>query len=103
ESFVTEATSAFEKSEQWAAEGAKSAASWISSRCRIPRAAAQRRVRLGRTLRHLPLVASAWRDGAIGADAAQSIAWARRHRTEASLARDEELLVDQARQLGFED
>ena len=37
DSFVTEATSAFEAGEQWAADGAKSAASWISSRCRIPR------------------------------------------------------------------
>src|SRR6202034_3742023 len=103
ESFVTEATSAFEKSEQWAAEGAKSAASWISSRCRLPRAAVLRRVRLGRTLRHLPLVASAWRDGAIGEDAARAIASARRHRTEAAMARDEEMLLAQAKELGFED
>src|SRR3984957_247325 len=68
ESFVTEAVSAFEAKEQWAADGAKTAASWISSRCRVPRSAAQRRVRLGRTLRHLPMVAQAWRDGDIGGD-----------------------------------
>ena len=66
ESFMTEATAAFEAGEQWAAEGAKTAAAWISTRCRVPRAAAKRRVRLGRTLRHLPAVAQAWRDGAIG-------------------------------------
>ncbi len=47
ESFVTEATAAFEAGEQWAADGAKTAAAWISSRCRVPRAAARRRVRLG--------------------------------------------------------
>jgi Domain of unknown function (DUF222) len=103
ESFVTEATAAFETEEQWAAEGAKTAASWISARCRVPRAAAKRRVRLGRTLRHLPEVAGAWRAGAIGTDAAQAIASARRHRTEASMARDEELLVSQAAEMGFED
>ena len=40
DSFVTEATAAFEAKEQWAAEGAKSAASWISSRCRVSRLAA---------------------------------------------------------------
>src|SRR5271169_2640091 len=80
ESFVTEASAAFEAGEQWAADGARSAASWISSRCRIPRGGAQRRIRLARTLRHLPLVAQAWRDGAIGEGAAQAIAWARRHR-----------------------
>jgi hypothetical protein len=103
ESFVTEAVSAFEASEQWAADGAKTAASWISSRCRVPRSAALRRVRLGRTLRHLPMVAEAWSEGAIGEDQAKAIAWARRHRTEAAMARDEEMLVSQAKELGFED
>ena len=103
ESFVTEATAAFETGEEWAADGAKTAASWISSRCRVPRAAAKRRVRLGRTLRHLPAVAEAWREGDIGEDAARAIASARRHRTEASMARDEEMLVAQAKELGFED
>ena len=102
-SFMTEATAAFEQGEHWAAEGAKTAASWISSTCRVPRAAAKRRVRLGRTLRHLPAVARAWREGAIGQDAARAIASARRHRTEASMARDEELLVSQAKELGFEE
>jgi hypothetical protein len=101
--FVTEATSAFEAGEQWAADGAKTAASWISSRCGVPRAGTMRRVRLGRTLRHLPMVAEAWRDGDIGEDQAQAMAWARRHRTEASMARDEEMLVAQAKELGFED
>src|SRR5271166_481497 len=76
-SFVTEATAAFEKSEEWAAAGAKTAASWISSRCSVPRAAAKRRVRLGRTLRHLPAVAQAWREGAIGEEQATAIASAR--------------------------
>ena len=63
---MTEATAAFEVGEEWAADGAKTAASWIATRCRVPRAAAKRRVRLGRTLRHLPAVAEAWREGAIG-------------------------------------
>ena len=102
-SFVTEATAAFEAGEQWAAAGAKTAASWISSTCRVPRAAAKSRTRLARTLRHLPLVAQAWREGAIGEDAAKAIASARRHRTEAAMARDEEMLVAQAKELGFED
>jgi Domain of unknown function (DUF222) len=103
ESFVTEASAAFEAGEQWAAEGAKTAASWISSRCRVPRASAKRRVRLARTLRHLPETARAWREGAIGTEAAQALASARRHRTAAAMARDEEMLVAQAAALGFED
>jgi Domain of unknown function (DUF222) len=102
-SFVTEATAAFEAGEQWASEGAKTAASWISRRCRVPRAAAKRRVRLGKTLRQLPAVAAAWREGEIGMEQAQAIAAARRHRTEASMVRDEDMLVSQAKELGFED
>jgi hypothetical protein len=101
--FVTEATAAFEAGEEWAADGAKTAAGWIATRCRVARRLAKRRVRLGRTLRHLPAVAEAWRDGAIGGDQAQAIASARRHRTEASMARDEEMLVAQAKEMGFED
>ena len=103
ESFVTEATAAFEAGEEWAADGAKTAAAWIATRCRVPRAAAKRRVRLGRTLRHLPETAQAWREGAIGADHARALASARRHRTESSMARDEAMLVAQAAEMGFED
>jgi hypothetical protein len=103
DSFVTEATAAFEAGEEWAADGAKTAGSWLAVRCRVSRAAAKRRVRLGRTLRHLPEVTRAWREGSIGIDQASAIAAARRHRTEASMARDEEMLVAQACDLGFED
>jgi hypothetical protein len=103
DAFITEATAAFEVGEEWAADGAKTAASWISSRCGTSRAAAKRRVRLGRSLRHLPHVAEAWREGSIGEDQARAMASARRHRTEGSMARDEEMLVSQAKELGFED
>jgi hypothetical protein len=103
DSFVTEATAAFEVGEEWAADGAKTAASWIATRCRVARRSAKRRVRLGRTLRHLPEVAQAWREGRIGEDQAQAIASARRPRTEASMDRDEALLVAQAAELGFDD
>ncbi len=103
EAFVTEATAAFEASGEWAADGAKTASAWIATRCRVPRGAARKRARLGRTLRHLPRCAEAWREGRIGADQARAIAAARRHRTEASMARDEEMLVAQASQMGFED
>jgi hypothetical protein len=103
DAFVTEATAAFEVGEEWAVDGAKTASAWIASHCRIPRGAARRRVRLGRSLRQLPQCAEAWRTGALGVDQAQAIASARRHRTEASMARDEGMLVNQATQMGFED
>jgi hypothetical protein len=103
DAFVTEATAAFEAGGEWAEDGAKTAPAWIATRCRVPRSAARRRARLGRTVRHLPGTADAWRDGRIGADQARAIAAARRHRTEASMARDEGMLVAQAADLGFED
>ena len=103
EAFVTEATAAFEAGEEWAADGAKTASAWLATRCRVPRGAARRRVRLGRALRHLPECAEAWREGAIGLEQAQAIASARRHRTESAMARDESMLVAQASEMGFED
>ncbi len=103
EAFVTEASAAFEANGEWAADGAKTAAAWIATRCRLPRAAARRRVRLARALRQLPECSRAWREGAIGADQAKAIAGARRHRTEAAMARDEAMLVGQGAQMGFED
>jgi hypothetical protein len=103
EAFVSEATAAFEASEQWAADGAKTASAWIATRCRLPRSVARRRVRLARTMRYLPVCGAAWREGAIGSDQARAIAEARRHRTTASMQRDEQMLVEQAAQMGFED
>ena len=103
EAFVTEATSVFDAGQDWAADGAKSAAAWIATRTRLPRRVAKNRVRLGRSLRHLPECAQAWRDGAIGTDQAQAIARARRHRTEGAMARDESMLVALAAEMGFED
>ncbi len=103
DAFVTEATAAFEASEEWAADGAKTAAAWVATRCRVPRATARRNVRLGRALRQLPSCAEAWREGRIGRDQARAIAGARRHRTASSMARDESMLVSYAAEMGFED
>jgi hypothetical protein len=103
EALVTEASAAFDASQEWAADGAKTASAWIATRCRVPRGSARRRVHLGRTLRHLPECAEAWRSGRIGTEQARAIASARRHRTEDAMERDEALLVSQAASMGFED
>src|SRR5580692_6169965 len=89
DSFITEATAAFESGEEWAADGAKTAASWLSARCRVSRAGAKRRVRLGRTLRHRRVGSGAWREGSIGGEEARAIASARRWGREAPMDRDE--------------
>jgi hypothetical protein len=103
EAFVTEAAAAFDASEEWAADGAKTASAWIATRCALPRGAARRRVALGKALRRLPECAEAWREGRIGADQAKVIASARRHRTEESMERDEAMLVSYASSLRVED
>ena len=54
ESFVTEATAAFEARRSGRPTGPRRPSAWIATRCRVPRSAARRRVRLGRSLRHLP-------------------------------------------------
>jgi hypothetical protein len=103
ESFVTEVAAAFDAAGEWSADGARTAASWLSSRCRVPRPVARRRVRMGRKLRHLPECARAWREGRIGTAQAAALVGARGHRTEEALTRDESMLVEQATRLGFED
>ena len=85
------------------ADGAKTAAAWIATRCQLPRQVARRRVRLGRTLRHLPVAAEAWRQGRIGSDQVKELAGAQRRRSEAALARDEGMLVSYAEEMRFED
>src|SRR5258708_37609920 len=82
DSFVTESTAAFEVGEEWAADGAKTAPAWIATRCRVPRAAAKHRGRLGRALRHPPAAAGAGRERPLGTHAPRAIAAARGPRPE---------------------
>ena len=70
EAVVTAATGAFEDSGAWGLDGARNAAMWLATRCRLPRAEARRRVRLGRHLRTLPACARAWAAGEITASRA---------------------------------
>lgn len=60
------AAAAFEAGRSWEADGARSAASWIATRCPVSLAAAKREVRVGRALRHLPATEEAWLAGDIG-------------------------------------
>ncbi len=102
ESFVTNATAAFDASEGWAPDGARNSAAWLATRCRLPKAQARRLVRRGRVLSHLPACARAWSAGEISGAHVDTIAALRRPATEAALDRDEALLVDQARTLRYE-
>ena len=102
ESVVSSAVGAYDTSGDWAIDGARTAQAWLARSCRLPKATARRLVRRGRQLRHLPVVAQAFEDGAINAAHVDAVAAVRRDGTEAALERDEPLLVKQAKRLRFE-
>src|SRR5205814_2575052 len=96
---TTRATSAFEAAGTWEADGARSAAAWVATRCRVPVTAARRRLRLGRALRHMENAEAAWLAGDIDAARVAALADARTPVSAACFERDETLLVEQAARL----
>jgi hypothetical protein len=97
---TTRAVASFDAGGEWDHD-ARSAASWLTHRCRMPAATARARVRRGRALRHLPVAEVAWLAAEVGEAQVGLLAAARTPLTEAAMARDEELLVGEARRLGF--
>ncbi len=102
ESVTTHAVAAFEASGDWSADGAKTAAAWVSTVCRLPRAMGRRLVRRGRHLRHLPVTAQAFESGELTSAHLDAVASLRREDNKEILARDEAMLVKQAKRLRFE-
>jgi hypothetical protein len=98
---TTRASAAFDASGAWEATGARTAAAWLSVHCGVAPAAAHRRVHLGRALRHLPVAEQAWVAGEIDSSHVSMLAKARTPATEGALARDEEVLVEQAKRMRF--
>lgn len=102
ESVVSTAAAAYDASGDWAVDGAKTATAWLARRCRLPKAAARRVVRRGRHLRHLPAVAEAFSEGEVNAAHLDAVMAVCRPGSEEALARDEAMLVKQAKCLRFE-
>jgi hypothetical protein len=98
---LTRATAAFEASHEYAQDGARSAAKWIAVTCNEPVATAKRRLALGRALRTMPVTEEAWLDGEISGAHVGALARARTPKSTEVFARDEELLIGQARQYRF--
>ncbi len=96
---LSRASAAFDAERAWADDGARSAASWLAARCRLPLGTARRRVELGRDLRHMAVVEKAWLAGDVGQAQVAALAEARTQATAACFARDEEMLVSQAKDL----
>lgn len=102
EAFATKAAAAFETSGAWAPDGAQTAASWMAAVCHLPNGQARRLLRRGRALAQLPDTERAWSTGQITGAQVDTLVGLRRAATAESLARDEALLVEQARTLRFE-
>ncbi len=102
ESVVTRASAAFDASDRWALEGARTCADWLATRLRMPKGHARRQLRRGRELHHLPSCEKAWSEGEISASHVDAISKLRRASTQDALDRDEQMLVSQAATLRYE-
>jgi hypothetical protein len=101
EAITTRAVAVFDAGREWEAEGARSAAMWIAVRGGLPVETCRRRVHLGRALRHMPAVEAAWVAGDLGAAHVGVLTAACAPATVEVFARDETVLVEQARSLRF--
>ena len=93
--------------DQWGAflaDGALTATPWLSTRCHLPLSVARAQLRRGRALRSLPVAAEAFSAGQIGVAQVDALAQAASGPgpdTMAAFARDEALLVEQAKTMKF--
>src|SRR5665213_1386060 len=99
---VAGADAAFDTKREWAADEARSAAAWLSYECHLPKTETRRSVRLGRSLRVMPVCQQAWLDGTISAAHVRELCAARTPVTQDQFAIDEKMLVDAAQQLTFD-
>jgi hypothetical protein len=60
---ATSLTESFERTDQWAAEGASSYTAWLRHKCRRSGGEAHKIVTYGRRMEKLPVLAKAWLDG----------------------------------------
>ncbi|HUR01787.1 MAG TPA: DUF222 domain-containing protein [Nonomuraea sp.] len=94
------AAAAFDDTDVWSADGARSPAGWLSITTRISMKAAKRRLHLGRAVRDLPGVEAEWLAGRITDEHVALLVGARALNAEA-FERDEADLVDKAGRLTF--
>ena len=99
EATTARAAATFEAGGSWEADGARSAAAWLTTRTHLPLATTRRRLRLGRAPRCMPVTEAAWLAGDIDASHVHALEAARTPASEASFTRDEQLLVEQAKNL----
>jgi hypothetical protein len=87
---------------EYSADGAPNAKTWVATTGHRPSCEAGRMVRRGRAKNQIPRCWEAWRNGEITSAHFDVILKLRNPRTEDALDRDEEMLLDQAKTLRFE-
>jgi hypothetical protein len=86
---------------EWSTDGARSGGAWLAAKLHVPRQEANRRLRLGRALRHLPHAEQAWLAGDIGGAHVAALAACHTEFLAEQLAVDEHELVEKAKQVSF--
>jgi hypothetical protein len=102
EALLARRTAAFDASQEWALDGARSVSGWLAKQTHEPKGVCARRARLGRSVRQLPATEEAWVAGEISSAHVATLVGLRNDRTAEALARDEEMLVGYARDLRFD-
>jgi hypothetical protein len=100
EAVKARATAAWEARRGYAHQH-RTAASWLTALCHVPRGDAQRTLKLGRACRVLPEAERAWLAGEITGHHVGLLASKRNERTAARMADDEVTLVGHAKRLTF--
>jgi Domain of unknown function (DUF222) len=100
---VTRLTAAADARRVWADDGSRSCGAWLAHRCRLPVGQAKAEAWLGRRLRAMPDTAEAFAAGDISVRHAMTLASLAGGRTAEFFARDEALLVDNARTMSWAD
>jgi hypothetical protein len=100
--FVSRAVASFDAAGEWAPDGARTSVAWLDTRCHVPKKEARGQLRRGRATAHMPLTTQAWLDGDIGSAQVDVLAKLRTPVTEAAFERDEEFLVEKAKEMKFE-
>jgi hypothetical protein len=100
---ATRLTAALDGRRTWADDGSRSCGAWVANRCRLPAGQARAEVWLGRRLRTMPATAEAFDAGDLSLRHASVLASLNGGRTGDCFARDESMLVEVARTMGWPD
>lgn len=101
---VARAAAAFDRSEAWQAEGARSAAAWLAVKTRLPTSEVRSDVAHGRAVsERLPVLGQAWVDGAVAQAHVAVLCRLGGGRATEQLTHDEPMLVEHAASLSYRD